>query len=720
MFSQKKVVEKLEAISQKEAEVNKRIWIPQYHSLAEIDSFNSHFIELGRKCERDGREIETALGFEELEWIDNEYKICACDYRYWSENYAYINASGEIRRFKRRASQEMMVSLWAEREELGFGIEQQYLKGRQQGVSTEVELAITHCVNFGMGVNAAVASYDSDACERMAGMMQLAYNEQPAWMKANPTSDRAGSLMAFGGNSTRLNLYSGRKATGIARGDTPSKLHISEVSSFPNAKAIIENSLFQSVHPSPRIFMVLESTGNGNTDWWAQTWYHSRDNWPHGARLQPVFLPWFIAIDLFPGETWRREHPVPANWYPMPETERMMNKAAAYVHQTPLMRKFLGDDWRMPPYQAYFWEVRFNEYRAKGNAKGWLQEMATDDIEALQPKKDLVFDLSETEKHLKERSDYTVWAITGEQIQDKFHPLPNEIDYTQDRFRVSYSGTVNDITGKHQREMIWEFVPLKTPEEKAGSIFDADCKVLVFKWPEQGYDYSIGVDTAGGSGGDNTVICVNRRSLDGSEPDEQVAEFSSNRVPHAMAHAWILALASLYSAEMNQEPLVAIEQVYGTGDAAQIQMKMHGYKRFYKFSRLDGKNPKRDQKKSRKEGWYTYDWSRTFMLGMYKNAVENHWYKLNSPFLLKNEIPAFQIDQAAGGKTRFDHEQGKHDDRIFASAIAFIIFNDTESMSRRVEHRFVGETQELAINYSFPEGFDVPYDVITDGFEVSA
>ena len=130
----------------------------------------------------------------------------------------------------------MLLDLWAERQDAGYGIEQMILKARQQGISTEVELAITHQVNFGMGVKAAVASYDADACERMAGMMQLAYNEMPAWMKANPTSDRAGSLMAFGGNSTRLNLYSGRKATGLARGDTPSVIHISEVCVFPDAK----------------------------------------------------------------------------------------------------------------------------------------------------------------------------------------------------------------------------------------------------------------------------------------------------------------------------------------------------------------------------------------------------------------------------------------------------------------------------------------------------
>src|ERR1039457_3397270 len=121
-------------------------------------------------------------------------------------------------------------------------------------------------------------------------------------------------------------------------------------------------------------------------------------------------------------------------------------------------------------------------------------------------------------------------------------------------------------------------------------------------------------------------------------------------------------------------------------------MKLSGYKRFHKMSRMDGKNPKADKKKSKKEGWYTWDsWSRAFMLDIYKQAVENGWRVVNSPYLLRNEIPAFQIDQTAKGKTRWDHESGKHDDRIFADAISYIIGNDLVSIAQRSEERRVGK-----------------------------
>lgn len=709
MFSQRLALQKLEQISQKTG------WIPEYRNLSQIESFNSHFSELGKKAEASGKDLEELLGYDELQFIDNEFRICAADYRYWSENYAYINANGRIERFKRRNTQKMLLEMWAERNDNQLAIEQQILKARQQGISTEVEVAITHQVNFGIGVKAAVASYDADACERMGGMMQLCFNEQPSWMRANPTSDRAGSLMAFGGNNTRMTLYSGKKAAGIARGDTPSVIHISEVSVFPHADDIIENSLFQSVHPTPNTFMILESTGNGNTNWWAKTWYSSRDHWASGgARLQPVFFPWFLADDIFPTETWRRDHPVPGGWQPLVETERMKMKAAAYVHQTPLLRRFMGDAWRMPNWQAYFWEQKLLEYRRKDNENGWYQEMPMDDIEALRPEKELYFSLVETEKQDENRAPYSVWAIIGEQIPERLHPDPLEINHDRERFQIQYDGHVHDLRGRQNKTFEWEFVPIKQPVERGVELFNGNNKLLVYEWPEEGYDYSLGVDNSGGTKQDNSVIAVCRHSMRGNEPDVICALFASNTINPANMHTYGLAIAALYKVDgmPKGEPLVGIEQVYGMGDVMQTQMLGMGYKRMYQFSRLDGKNPERDKKRSKKFGWYTFDWSRNFMLSLYKNAVENHWLKLNDPFLIKQEMPAFQADQTEGGKTRFDHEQGKKDDRIFATGIAFTILNDTESMTRRTEKPFEEEETKVETDYSFPVGYNVPYAVL--------
>ena len=56
MFSEKRIKDKLVAISEKTG------WIPEYHSLSDIESFNAHFEALADKAEREeGKQAKLQL-----------------------------------------------------------------------------------------------------------------------------------------------------------------------------------------------------------------------------------------------------------------------------------------------------------------------------------------------------------------------------------------------------------------------------------------------------------------------------------------------------------------------------------------------------------------------------------------------------------------------------------------------------------------------------------
>jgi hypothetical protein len=153
-----------------------------------------------------------------------------------------------------------------------------------------------------------------------------------------------------------------------------------------------------------------------------------------------------------------------------------------------------------------------------------------------------------------------------------------------------------------------------------------------------------------------------------------------------------MAIAGWYASAMtadgmlHRQPLVAPEVVASVGDVILVQMRQMGYHRFHRFQRYD--NIK--STKSNKAGWYTFAWSRPILIGSFINAIENGWYELNSPWTL-HECEHFESHSTAGGKVKQEHEEGEHDDGIFASAISIEIVRGRQTMTDRSKKRFQGD-----------------------------
>jgi hypothetical protein len=313
------------------------------HSIDEIDAFEKHLISAGKYIYNDLGQVKGTQNLTDFEqsWILNEQLLCACDASYWLTRYGFlIDEEGTVLRFRFRMAQQILFDIIADLESRDLGIEIMVLKARQLGMTSLIQLLIGHRIFFGYGVNAISGSADQQKTGIMASKMLLAYDMMPFWMRPTVSrrveSDRG--MLVFGGTLCGVSFQHGAQMSGIARGTTPTIYHLSEVASFTDAKSQIEASLFKCVHPSPKIFGVLESTGEGDKGWWPDTWRKSRDSWPL-SRMCPLFLPWFCGLGLYPKPTWLRQRPIPPDWSPNRDTLMHTAKSELYVRSSLLLSK---------------------------------------------------------------------------------------------------------------------------------------------------------------------------------------------------------------------------------------------------------------------------------------------------------------------------------------------------------------------------------------------
>ena len=688
---------------------------PVYHSVAEVDAFEARLRDEGKYVyDEMGAAVATQnLTDADRQWMLNEQVLVLCDAAYALTRYAYIkDEQNVIGRFHFRVPQRLMFDIICDLEAMDAAIEVMILKARQLGTSTLIELLIALRIIFGHGVNAIISSADQTKTVLMANMLLLFYDHLPVWLRPKWTrrveSERG--MLVFGHTASGVSFQHGSQASGIARGTTPTVYHLSECASFTDAVNQIEASLFKAVHASPSVFGVLESTGEGDKGWWPDTWRHAKVNWPRRrARLCPLFLPWFCGVDIYPTPTWIRMRPVPDGWHPNHDTRLHVAKAELFVQSNTLLARHLLADqdrrqtrtattWKMPRDQQWFWEVEHEQAKSKNIEGVFLQEMAGDDEEALQRSVESVFGhdtIAEIDTR-RERA-YEVYGLSGQSIEDGHEPPPEDIDYTRERIPVRYLHRAKAETYR------WELIPLRfsAPLSETDAD-DAVGKLFVFHPPAPNVSYSIGGDTSGGKGQDSTAVSVWSIGLKG-EPDIQCAEFASPYVNHVEAFAFVMCIAAYYGQFMEagkaegrtlwREPYVSIEQVDAVGDTCQLQMAKMGYSNFHHMVRYDSSIHKimRQKRSGGKRGWFSFTWSRPLLTGNFVHMAKSGWLEINSPWLIE-EMKTFEVHSTRTGKEKLEHEEGEHDDRIFAAAMATYCPQDVKVLADRSKKRIIVPT----------------------------
>ena len=432
-------------------------------------------------------------------------------------------------------------------------------------------------------------------------------------------------------------------------------VHNSEVASFKNPEQLIEAALLRALHETPWVFVMMESTAEGCSTYWHKKWLDTKNMWEAGkSRFMPCFLPWYVARDLYPTETWLKKQPIPGDWIPSDEIVLHAKKAALYVQSNEMLSKYLGSGWQMSREQMWYYESEKSTAERNGVLKIFLQEMPADDAEAFQSSGTSVFPADTINIYTnvtRSRPPVGLYGIISEHIPRKFHPRPHEFDTSKPRIAINADwGRGDPVSG--------ELVPLKF---KGYTDTDPNNKLWVFEKPDPNEAYGIGVDTAEGVGQERAAIEGLRKGSPWRGPG-QVCEFVSDTINAFNLWPIAMMVATWYSPGRRQAR--AVIECKGNGESVQLEMRKHGWTNFHPWQRYDSKNL--DPSRGQKIGWYTNVWSRDLLLDMLQSALNDQWIEILSPFFVE-EMDSFEDNGA-----RMEHQYGAYDDRLMSLGMVLI------------------------------------------------
>lgn len=649
---------------------------PERHSALEAERNVAHFNSIVDRDEdgnlislRDpARPWRETLEDDEKHYIRNEIILCRADFSYFVSRYAYIKSEEDRTvRLEPWISQQIFLSILAEMQDEEIALMLIVLKARQLGLSRVISLILLHAVIFFANSNAFLASSTEDKTGLLFDMLDFVLERLPFWMRPAEKYRRENKILELY-NGSALTLQHGQQSTGIARGTTPTKCHISELSEFDEFKVsdLIDSSLLRAMHDSPNTFLALESTAKGMNNWWHDKWLSAKAGWPERrSRLRPLFLPWFVG-GLYPKDHWLRAHPVPADY-----STRMLPWAAAhadgaeqYVARTEYLYSRLGRKWQMPLEQIWYYECERESAIRERRLNKFLQEMPANDDEAFQSTSISVFD-NETLTFYRDNAHQQdlvgAYGLVGapEIVNPRLQPPELLRDYNQEPITIK----VDNQTGY---PMQFDLVPLRFDGWSLESGVD---KIYIFEMPIDGESYGLGMDTSDGIDKNRTVLeGLRKGSING--PTKQVFEYASGKMNALDSWPFALALGTLYTVpdanNVMQQPRMAIE-CKGHGDMAQNIIRQMGWTNFHPWNdkQLDSRTPRTNQ--FNKIGVYTVSWFRDGMIEMLVKLLRDGDIEICSPFFVQ-EMASLQGDEFVQS---LKAGYGGFDDRIMA--LGFIL-----------------------------------------------
>lgn len=231
------------------------------------------------------------------------------------ENFLYIKKKDtEVALLKLNQPQQKFYDVLKRQSEAGKPMRVIILKARQMGFSTLTEAILFKRTATRENVTSGIIAHKDDATTNLFNMSKLYLQELPEQLKPETRASNAKEIIFD--NRAGTGLRSKIKCMtaggdGVGRSDTFQNLHLSEVSSWNNAKEILDG-LLQAVPNKPDTLVVIESTAKGY-DYFKELW----DKACAGENdFEPLFCAWW-ELD---------EYRMPADNIVLTEEEKELKK----------------------------------------------------------------------------------------------------------------------------------------------------------------------------------------------------------------------------------------------------------------------------------------------------------------------------------------------------------------------------------------------------------
>jgi hypothetical protein len=497
------------------------------------------------------------------------------------------------------------------------------LKARQIGFSTDIEGLIYHKLQFERLKIGMVVSFDEDSATNINDIAKRYYQYSPQAVKPVTRPARGKGILfenpaydpykpvASNNNPGLESKFLIETAKNQAAGSsyTINYLHLSEIAKWPGDPATTMTSIMQSV-PQTGGMVFVESTANG-FNFFADLW----ENAVKGINgFVPLFIPWFshkeyiAKLDSYERDAW-------VKYTDKRATQKMLDRAQMRMKLTPEEERLIKD------HKLTFAQIKWRRECIANNCNGdinmFMQEYPATPEEAFLSTGTPVFDnyrVIERLKALRTRYKSTVHA-----------PKVGKVLCELDEFNDCKRGTAK-----------WQT--------------DRNGELLVYKHPEKGRPYVIGIDTAEG-GIDFSVMQV----LD-NVTGEQVAKWRGHCDGDLLAR-YAFALGEYYN-----DALLGFEtnkDKHPVKECARM-----GYSRLYVRETLD----KITHKIKPIYGFETTGLTRPFIIGELVTVAREQTHWITDTDTLE-EMLVF----VRGNDGRPEAQSGKHDDCVMALAIAYAI-----------------------------------------------